>query len=228
MCDFRLENPNAHLKLPNDSVGNFYLQTVQTFQQNPSWPYSYWTYQYGVNQKPAKIKGVFLVDVLNNRVAPCPITPDGDFKNIELQELVWQSSIEFLQGEYFRPASYLLRKDELSKVSELNSINQIETIVRSSNGFGIDNYQDSKVGMVISPFQPFEMAPQVIKSLEQNKNLFEKKSSTKERLIRGYRENRENAVHGYIAKKDQPNVWKINIPALFPITAESGSSNSVP
>lgn len=221
LCDFRLQNPNVHLKLPNDSVEKFYLQTVQTFQQNPSWQYSWWTYQYGVNQKPAKIKGVFLIDVLNNRVAPCPLTSEGDFKNIDLQELVWQSSVELLQGQYYSPIIYLLRKDELSKVSELNSINQIEGIIRSSNGFNLDDYQGSKLGVIISPFQPFELAPQVVKSLEQNKNPFEKKFSSKEISIRGYRENRENAATSFIATKDQPNVWKINIPDLFPITAES-------
>ena len=223
LCDFRLEKSQAHFEILSDSVGKYFLQAVQTFQQAPSWQYSWWTYRYNVNQEPDKIKAVFLIDVLNNRVALCPLTPDGDFKNIDLQELAWESSVEFLQGNYYSPAIYLLRKEELTRVSELNSLGKVETIVRSDNRFSMNDYGGNNMGAIISPINPFELAPQVVKSLEQNKNPIEKKFSSKEISIRGYRENRKAAFSSFIATKDQPNIWKINIPDLFPITQESGS-----
>jgi len=73
-------------------------------------------------------------------------------------------------------------------------------------------------GIIISPFEQFQIEPQLLKSLD-------KKNSTPAKQIHGYRENRPDAVSHYSSRKDQPNVWEINIPDLFPITQESGSSN---
>jgi len=211
LCDFRHVEPNAPTK-------EYYLQVVQSFMKNSAWPYLFWTYKRDLNQELTRGRGVFLIDVKKMQVAPCPITAEGDYENIDLQKLVWQPTAKMLQGEHFRPAIYLLRKSELAKLSELNSITTIETLTRSENRLDLNKDGKPYFGIIISPFEQFQIEPQLLKSLD-------KKNSTPAKQIHGYRENRPDAVSHYSSRKDQPNVWEINIPDLFPITQESGSSN---
>lgn len=234
LCDFRLQKSYSNSAFLMDAFrdsfsdlnGEYFLQTTQTFQQNPSWELSWWTYRCSINQEPENLNGVFLVDVLNNRIAPCPVTPEGAWENIVLEELNWQSNVEFLQGGSYLPAIYLLRKNDLARLEELNSLEQVMAIVRSDNGIGLENYERSKVGLIISPFQPFKLSSQVMGQLAQFQPLGGKRLNVDKVTVNGYRENRINSGTNYIAKKDQPNVWKLKIPALFPITRESGSLSS--
>lgn len=223
LCDFRYFIIDDRVKQ------SFYLEPIRSFQPRSVLPYSWWTYKCDLNKE--SVRGVYLIDVKNNRATPCPLAADGNFEDIDLQNLVWHPSVEILQGEYALPAIYLLSKSELSKLSELNSIKKISTFVRSDTGFGLGYYDNQRpyFGLIISPFEEFKIEPQLYKVLEKNDAIVRRLNGSLETMakdVHGFRENRNNSVSGYSAKKDQANLWEIKIPDFELIFQESGSLNS--
>ncbi|QDU07890.1 hypothetical protein [Gimesia aquarii] len=217
LCDFRRMEPSQS----SPSVNQFYLNSERSFQQH-----YWWTYRRDLSKQP--VKGVYLIDVKNNQVTPCPLEVDGKFEDLDLQKLVWQQNIEIFQGDYFAPNIYLLRKSELMKLNELNSVNQIPTIEISESGIYWTYYNKPYYGLFISPFEEMKIEPQLLKTLKYRRSNFtspSNKYSTTLKQIHGFRENRFSSK--YIAKKDQANLWEIKIPDFKLIFQEFGSSNSV-
>ncbi|WP_339727233.1 hypothetical protein [uncultured Gimesia sp.] len=197
----------------NDYYGSkhrqYNLSTRRTIQ-NHTWSYRH-------NLTIAAERSVYLIDVKNNQAISCPVKEDGNFEDLEFQDLIWKSSVEALQGEYLSPTIYLIRKSELSKLAELNSISTIGLIRTDRSGMDLMKYAYPSMGMYISPFEKFKVEPQLLKTLE-------KKDSQAAEMLNAF-EPYQLMVHPK-ARKDQLNVWKIIVPALDPITQESGSLSS--
>ncbi|MFK7776976.1 MAG: hypothetical protein QM501_02480, partial [Gimesia sp.] len=204
LCDFRSINSYYGIK-----HRRYNQSSSQTFQHDR------WTYRHNLTLEAER--GVYLIDVKNNQVISCPVKEDGNFEDLEFENLVWKSTVEALQGEYQLPTIYLVRKSELPKLSELNSINILGLISSSGNGVNLNSYAYPSRGMFISPFGKFNVEPQLLE-------LLGRKNSQAARLLNAFRVNQ--LIVNYKAKKDQPNVWKIIVPELDPITRESGSLSS--
>lgn len=177
----------------------------------------HWTYRH--NLTLAAERGVYLIDVKNNRVIFCPLKDNGNFKNLEFENLVWKTTVEVLQGSYQLPTIYLIRKSELSKLSELNSINTLGLIFSTGKEMNLMRYANPGRGMFISPFGKFNVEPQLLEFLRR-------KNSQAASLLNAFQV--RQPIVDYKAKNEKPNIWKIIVPELDPITLESGSLNSVP
>ncbi|HBL46434.1 MAG TPA: hypothetical protein DDZ90_23910 [Planctomycetaceae bacterium] len=67
----------------------------------------------------------------------------------------------------------------------------------------------------MTPFRNIEIDPELVVNM----------TPSELKQIHGFKADR-STIETYTASEKQPNVWKINIPDLFPITLESGSLNS--
>ncbi|QDV19869.1 hypothetical protein Pan153_45380 [Gimesia panareensis] len=206
LCDFR------HVRTSYPKLNRrFYLSTGRRVQHDT------WTYQHNMNQEAER--GVYLIDLQNDRATLCPLAKDGYFIDLELEKLDWQPTVEALQGDYFSPTVYLIREDELRALSELNSIDVFTTLTHNQEGFGVTAYGGPGQGMFVSPFEKLKLETLFQKELEIKNGNF------RNQLFNAFSASKY-LVH-YDAVDPGTNVWKINIPALFPVTRESGSLSSV-
>ena len=204
VCDFRHINSYYGTKRRR-----YNLSTRRTIQ-NHTWSYRH-------NLTVAAEKGVYLIDVNNNQAIICPVNEDGNFEDLDFENLVWKSMVETVQGEYMPPTIYLIRKSELSKLSELNSINTIGLITSGRNGIDLMKYAYPSMGMFVSPFVKFNVEPQLLKLLKM-------KDSQAAKMLNAFEVSQ--LITHYKATREQPNVWEIIVPDLDPITRESGSLKS--
>ncbi len=204
LCDFRAVRGSLPVKTFRYSLGSY--RRIQN---------CHWSYRHNMTQEAAR--GVYLIDVQNQRATPCPVAEDGSFADIDFEKLVWQPTVETLQGEYFAPHCFLLRKDELTRLSKLNSIKAFGVIVRNRNSIDLKASLSPGQGMFISPFETLRVEPKFL-------SLLKKMSHDASQVIHAF-ESQEYLVR-YDATIQGPNVWEINVPDLFPITRESGLRNT--
>lgn len=214
LCDFRHRDPDA-------AAVKFALDSSRKVHDLD------WLFSDDLQKFPEL--GVYLIDMKNNQVISCPLTAEGKFEDIELQALNWQPSIKTRQGQYQAPVIYLIRKNELPKLSELNSLKPFSVIDHSPKGLRLPVVDISpkglripgtihaKSGMILDPFEKLNVG--------RYRHLLEMKYGTAAKLIHGVQSDKSTL---YIAAKERPNVWEIKIPDLNPITRESGSLSSVP
>ncbi|WP_298868276.1 hypothetical protein [uncultured Gimesia sp.] len=206
LCDFRNHDYGA------DPI-SFRLQSSRKIQND------YWSFSHDLQKQPER--GVYLIDIKNNQVIPCPMTVKGKYKNLDLQDIVWQKSAIVLQGQYIKPVVYLIRKRELSKLSEINSLKNIGTITSSSLESEIEPefqiYTKVVSGLFLDPFEKLKIAPQLQKKLEQMGG------AGVMNVLHGYHYKFSRAYGYYLATKAGPNVWEINVPKMRFISGESGS-----
>jgi len=86
VCDFRHINSYYGTKRRR-----YNLSTRRTIQ-NHTWSYRH-------NLTVAAEKGVYLIDVNNNQAIICPVNEDGNFEDLDFENLVWKSMVETVQGE---------------------------------------------------------------------------------------------------------------------------------
>ncbi|QDT44345.1 hypothetical protein Pan241w_44540 [Gimesia alba] len=201
VCDFR------HFSISYGFNHRQYNLSSRRTIQNHTWSYRH-------NLTIPAERGVYLIDVKNYQATPCPLSEDVHFENLEFQDLVWKSTVEALQGEYMPPTIYLIRKSQLSKLSELNSIKTIGLISSDPNGMDLKTYAYPGMGMFVSPFEKFKVEPRLLKILE-------KKDSSAAKMIYAFQASR--LISAYKATTEEPNVWKIIVPDVDPITQKSGS-----
>jgi len=202
LCDFRSAS-SYH----RSGTRRYSLSTYRRIQG------SRWSYRHNMTQAAAR--SVYLIDVQNQRATLCPVGEGGGFVDIDFDKLVWQPTVEALQGEYIAPpCSYLLRKGDLATLSKLNSIKVFITLTPNQNGGELLRVTGTPShGMFISPFEKFKVAPKFMKKMKMDYILLAGK-------LNAFSGNW--SLGGYTATPQGPNVWEINVPDLFPITAESG------
>ncbi|WP_417389066.1 prealbumin-like fold domain-containing protein [Gimesia sp.] len=204
LCDFRFQQYDQSKILKEYKLSSFQVIGDQT-----------WLYLHDLSLESRK--NVYLIDVNNNQATPCTLAADGSIENLDLESISWSPTVEILQGQYRVPTIYLLQKNELSKLADINSIESIKAIRFYQNNFEIPeaNYRLPFAGLIVSPFKKLEIEPSMVVN----------KPPSELKQIHGFIPDR-STHETYAATEKQPNVWKINIPDLFPITLESGSLSS--
>ncbi|QDT96185.1 hypothetical protein [Gimesia aquarii] len=204
LCDFRSQSFNRSKKVKEYSLSSFRELGDRS-----------WVYLHDLSLESRE--NVYLIEVKNNRATPCTLNADGSIEKINLEKLVWSPTVEILEGQYLAPAIYLIQKNELSQLAEINSMESIKVIRFKQNGFEIPEarYGLPFAGLIVSPFKRLEIEPSMVVD----------KTPTELKQIHGLLKYPVTKTYS-ATKKNQPNVWKIDIPDLYPITQESGSSNS--
>lgn len=174
-----------------------------------------WLYRHNMNQESER--SVYLIDVKNDRVTRCPLAADGKYENLDPQKLSWHPTVEILEGKYNTPTVYLVKKNELSQLAEINDLFAPKVLWFQNNSLKFANYPlpQGGSGLIMSPFHNFEIDPELVVNM----------TPSELKQIHGFKANR-STHETYIATANQPNIWQINIPDLFPVTLESGSLSS--
>ncbi|QDT44344.1 hypothetical protein Pan241w_44530 [Gimesia alba] len=202
LCDFRYR-----VSISSNVSEQFELKSYQEVQGRQ------WVYSHDLEQESDG--NVYLIDVENQRAAPCPLAADGSIKKIEEQQLDWHPTVEILQGRYGPPTIYLIAQHELSKITEINSLSSTKGVRFSKGQLETISFLLPGQGSIIFPFEKLSIDPVLVVN----------KTPTELKEIHGFIPDR-STHKTYAATEDQPNVWEINIPDLFPITLESDSLNS--
>ena len=203
ICDFR------HFNQTYGTHQRRYDLSTRRFIANHTWSYRH-------NMSVPIERGVYLIDIKNNQATLCPLDNNVDFKNLQFQDLDWSSTVEVIQGEYGPPTIYLVQKKELSKLSELSLIDDIGVIsISRLGGVDLSHFANPSSGMFISPFEQFKYEPS--KHFAEMKKL----SPQAGKKVYGYQADRLTKI--YKTTTGKPDVWKIVVPDLNPITEEFGS-----
>ncbi|QDT29072.1 DUF1700 domain-containing protein [Gimesia panareensis] len=202
LCDFR------SLDLTKLKQGKYFeLKSFQEIQDRK------WIFQHDTKEESEY--SVYLIDVSNDRATRCPLAADGNYKNLDPQQLAWHPTVEILQGEYKAPTVYLLEKSDLEQLTTLNPMIATETIAFDIRGFNLRAFAFPSNGLFVSPFRKLEIDPALVVD----------KTPAELKKVHGFFANSYDKT--YDATDQEPNVWEINIPDLFPVTRESGSLSSV-
>lgn len=165
-----------------------------------------WAYRHDLEK--ASERSVFLIDLINERAAPCPLTADGKFENLEFQKLNWHPTVEILQGIYYSLTVYLLQKSDLEQLVSLNPMIATKTISFDSLKVNLSTFPLPFNGVIVSPFKQLEIDPALVAD----------KSPSELKQVHGFLAN--SFSNPYSATDTEPNVWELIIPDLFPITGE--------
>lgn len=199
LCDFR-----SLVYAPELWVGDkFSLSTRKKLQNR------FWTVEHDPKQE-----GVYLIDVNQNRAAPCPLEADGSIESIDVKKLVWQPAVEILEGKYNTPTIYLIEKNELRQLADLNTIESTLVARFEKNKLIFLSISIPGPGLIVDPFHNLDIDPTLVVD----------KTPSQLKAVHGFYA--ASLIGTYTASKQKPNVWKINIPDLYPITLESDSLNS--
>ncbi|MEQ8638652.1 prealbumin-like fold domain-containing protein [Gimesia maris] len=199
LCDFR-----HRVSISSNVSEQFFLSSYQEIQGRR------WVYSHDLHQKSEG--NVYLIDVENQRAVTCPIAADGSIKKIDVHQLDWHPTVEILRGVYYPPTIYLIAQHDLSKITEINSFSSTKGVRFDRGKLEIISFALPGQGAFISPFKKLSIDPALVID----------KTPTALKQIHGFIPDR-STHETYAATEDQPNIWKINIPDLFPITQESGS-----
>lgn len=202
LCDFRYR-----VSISSNVSEQFVLSTYQEVLGRQ------WVYSHDLEQESEG--NVYLIDVENQRAATCPLAADGNIKQIDAQQLDWHPTVEILQGVYGPPTIYLIAQHELSKITEINSLSSTKGVRFNKGQLETISFLLPGQGSIISPFEKLSIDPALVVD----------KTPTALKQIHGFIPDR-STHKTFTATENQPNVWKINIPDLYPITRESGSLSS--
>jgi len=178
-----------------------------------------------MNSEPREPKGVYLISG-NNRVSRCPVDRAGKFIDIDPDTLDTKPSTKMVEGgPYKLPVIYLVTKQDLKKLSQLNSLVTYHVIGKENNSvFSYDPFNQLQrfggnragFGLLDTKKYPgsFSSTKILVPFKKKNPptdsdNLYDVISRYK--IIDGIQ---LPELLSYSASKDQTHVWKIKIPAL--------------
>ncbi|QDT92863.1 prealbumin-like fold domain-containing protein [Gimesia algae] len=202
LCDFR-----HRVSISSNVSEQFALSSYQEIQGRR------WVYSHDLDQESEG--NVYLIDVENQRAVSCPLAADGSIKKFDVQQLDWHPTVKILQGVYHPPTIYLIAQHEFNKISEINSLSSTKGVRFNRGKLETISFMLPGQGAIISPFKKLSIDPALVIN----------KTPTALKQIHGFIPDRPTH-ETYAATENQPNVWKINIPDLFPVTLESGSLSS--
>jgi len=205
LCDFRGRGASAWSNIASDL---FFLSSYQEIKGR------LWLYSHDLDRESGE--NVYLIDVKNQRAAPCPLSAGGNIKKIDERQLNWGPTVEILQGVYARPTIYLIAQNELGKITEINSLSSTKGIRFENGQLKTISFMVPSQGAIILPFDNISIDPALVVD----------KTPAVLKQIHGFVPN-HLPRKTYAAREKQPNVWEINIPDLFPVTRESDSLSSV-
>ncbi|QDU07888.1 hypothetical protein [Gimesia aquarii] len=172
-------------------------------------------------------KGVYLVDRENN-IMPCPLGVNGKYEDLKPETLAVQPSIHLREGQYPLSLIYLVPKQDLTKLSELDKskpyhvVNQLQGGIKRYNPFDSAYRMNSSFGgglpvtrvgggfpvtCVLIPFINAKPGPGTDFGGD-----VEPDGIQLQQLLT------------FTTSNDQPNVWKIDLPKLDFLTSSFDSS----
>ncbi|WP_417385442.1 hypothetical protein [Gimesia sp.] len=199
LCDFR-----SLVYTPEPWQGDKFHFSTRKKLQNRFW---------SVEHNP-KQEGVYLIDVNQNRATSCPLAADGSIEKFDVQKLVWQPTVEILEGQYFTPTIYLIEKNKLEQLADLNSSDSALVARIEKNRLKLILISLPGPGLIVDPFHNLEIDPALVVD----------ESPSELKAVHGFYPETNHVPH--TVSRDQSNVWKIDIPNLFPISRESDSLSS--
>ncbi|WP_339727231.1 carboxypeptidase-like regulatory domain-containing protein [uncultured Gimesia sp.] len=150
-------------------------------------------------------QGVYLIDIKTNRVIRCPLDKHGMFIDLDPEQLKLKESVSMTEGSYEDPALYLLKKADLSRLSELDQLEYFGVVqLDAPQNMRILATRNAGPRMLVRPFESIKMEPRLQKLLETKYGVVSKKISGVQLP----------KVLEFDVSKSEPNVWKISIPDL--------------
>ncbi|WP_145451314.1 hypothetical protein [Gimesia panareensis] len=171
--------------------------------------------------QPMSPSGVYLVDS-KNQVSACPLTSQGEFESILLDSIAFKPAVNFPQGDYCLPVMYLIRKQDLSRLSEVSSARQYLVVTKRKPGSVLFNPARSSQRAGSEYFAGGGMAQfrtsVVLIPFNDKAETFEPKTSVSWIDYISHTEQ----IYGlelkqtlnYSAKPDEKNIWEINLSEL--------------
>jgi len=178
-------------------------------------------YWFKDQNQPREQRGVYIISG-NHQVTPCPLDAEGNFIDVDYETLKEKPSIKMFEGDFYQlPVIYLITKQDLKKLSQLNSLKEFEVNDKDRamiytyrtdqyggrdlsfvGGLGKNNPATIPCTRLLVPFKKKD-AP------SDSANIYDVISRHK--YIDG---TQLPELLKYTALKEQPNVWKIKIPEL--------------
>lgn len=200
-CDFRN-------RIYRTGVDDFTLVSTRFFQEQD------WKYGHDLVKRPDQ--GSFLIDLKNNQVIHCPLKANGTFQDLNPDKLTVQPTVTMLEGEYSTPAMYYLRRADLARLSDLNSLEYFSVLTDTpSHGLRMSSSRCAFEGMLVDPFDKLHVKPQALRKLKVRHGLTSPE-------VRGIHLTQRMT---YDASPDGTNVWEIKIPDFEFLTREAVTSN---
>ena len=194
ICDFR-----------NSTDGNRQIESSRLIQSES------WIYRRSSSRNDS---GVYLINN-KNMIGVCPLNEEGEYEDIHLEELAFDSSTRMIQGKQALPDLMLIQKKDLSKLAQMNRIPSFQTLNNSRTLAGSYNLQYRALMGDSTGFEriegnsflliPFMNHPppwtQVKTRPEGGHTLYASGLELRKRLE-------------FKAIKGEQNLWKINLPDL--------------
>ncbi|WP_339685589.1 hypothetical protein [Gimesia maris] len=170
--------------------------------------------------------GVYLIDS-RNQVSVCSLKEGGEFENLRLDSMSLKSAIDLPQGEYCLPVMYLVRKQDLSRLNQMNSVKMYQTLKNKRPGsysFNPANSMqragseyflgsasaDTRTSVILIPFND------KAKSSDPKKPASLLDYICHSELVYGLQ---LKQVLKFSAQIDQENIWKIDLSELEQVPA---------
>lgn len=194
ICDFR-----------NSSDGNRQIESSRLIQGGS------WIYRRSSSRDDS---GVYLINN-KNMIGVCPLNEEGEYEDIHLEELAFDSSTRMIQGDQALPDLMLIQKQDLPKLAQMNRIPSFQILNNSRTLAGSYNLQyrvlmgDSTGfgriegnSFLLIPFMNHPPPWTKLKSRpEEGHTLYASGLELRKRLE-------------FKAIKGEQNLWKINLPDL--------------
>lgn len=213
ICDFR-QSRSMGVVLENN---NYYFSSQRVIGD------CNWTLNHG---QSSDIPGVYVVDS-QDQVSVCPLKKGGAFENLRLDSMALKSTIELPLGEYCLPVMYLVRKQDLARLDQVNSatiyeilknkgpgrfaFNPANSMQRAgSNLFFSSVSGDKRTSVILVPFN------ESAKSSDPNQPDSLLNYICHSEHVYGLQ--LKQALN-FSAKMDQDNIWKIDLSELDQVPA---------
>ncbi|MBN72919.1 MAG: hypothetical protein CME32_27000 [Gimesia sp.] len=208
VCDFR-QTRSMGVVMERD---NYYFSSTR-MAGDCSWRLA--------QDRPMSPSGVYLVDS-SNQVSACPLTSRGEFESIRPDSIVFKPAVNFTQGNYCLPVMYLVRKQDLSRLNEVNTARAYPIVKNKRPGTLLFNPNSGSQRAGSEYFAggsraEFRTTVVLIPFNDQTETYDPKKSVS---LLEYISHNKHleglelKQTLNYSAKPDQKNIWEINLSEL--------------
>ncbi|WP_197996750.1 hypothetical protein [Gimesia chilikensis] len=194
VCDFR-----------NSSDGNRQIESSRLIQGEN------WIYR---RSSTRDASGVYLINS-KSMIAVCPLNEEGEYEDIHLEELAFDSSTRMIQGKHALPDLMLIQKQDLPQLAEVNRIPSFQSLNKSRSAAGNYNLQYRALVGDSTRFGRIEGNTFLLIPLMNHPPPWTKVKTRPEGGHTLYASGLELTKRlEFKAIKGEQNLWKINLPDL--------------